>query len=270
MTNHGEALALQDLPLSGQGALRRALKIVHRNYLVWRKLMWPSLVGNLADPLIYLVGLGYGLGAFVPELGGMPYISFLAAGMLCYSTMNSASFEALYSAYTRLAVQRTWEAIRHAPMTVADIVCGEWLWAGLKSWLSGAAILLVMYGLGIGSGIAPLAVLPVLLLLGLAFAGIALVITSLAKSYDFFVYYFTLLVTPMMLISGVFFPTDQLPTAVRWVASALPLVHGTELARGLALGAAMPRPFINVLVLAAYGIVGLLTAIRLAERRLSR
>jgi lipooligosaccharide transport system permease protein len=263
-------LPLPALPGSAHGPLRRALEVMRRNYLVWRKLMWPSLVGNLADPLIYLVGLGYGLGAFVPELAGMPYISFLAAGMLCYSTMNSASFEALYSAYTRLAVQRTWEAIRHAPMTVADIVRGEWLWAGVKSWLSGAAILLVMYALGIVSGIAPLAVLPVLLLVGLAFAGIALVITALAKSYDFFVYYFTLLVTPMMLVSGVFFPTDQLPAAVRWVSSALPLVHGTELARGLALGAPLERPLINVLVLAAYGLVGLAIATRLSERRLSR
>jgi lipooligosaccharide transport system permease protein len=246
------------------------MHIVHRNFLVWRKLLWPSLVGNLADPLIYLVGLGYGLGQFVPEMAGLPYLHFLAAGMICYSTMNSASFEALYSAYTRLGVQRTWEAILHAPMTVRDIVIGEWLWAGLKSALSGMAIVLVMYGLGIVKGFAPLAVLPVVLLVGLAFAGIALVITTLAKSYDFFVYYFTLLITPMMLVSGVFFPIDQLPQVVQGVAGFLPLVHGTELARGLALGTPIERPLINVLVLAAYGVIGVSIAVRLAERRLAK
>jgi lipooligosaccharide transport system permease protein len=253
-----------------QSSLARAMHVVHRNFLVWRKLLWPSLVGNLADPLIYLVGLGYGLGRFVPEMAGLPYLHFLAAGMICYSTMNSASFEALYSAYTRLGVQRTWEAILHAPMTVRDIVVGEWLWAGLKSALSGMAILVVMYGLGIVKGFAPVTVLPVVLLVGLAFAGIALVITTLAKSYDFFVYYFTLLITPMMLVSGVFFPIDQLPRAVQGVASFLPLVHGTELARGIALGTPIERPFLNVFVLAVYGIVGVSVAVRLAQRRLAK
>lgn len=268
-----EAAATAPLTLPAtdpQSSFARSMHIVHRNFLVWRKLMWPSLVGNLADPLIYLVGLGYGLGAFVPEMAGMPYLHFLAAGMICYSTMNSASFEALYSAYTRLAVQRTWEAILHAPMTVRDIVIGEWLWAGLKSALSGMAIVLVMYALSIVKGLQPLAVLPIALLVGLAFAGIALVITSLAKSYDFFVYYFTLLITPMMLVSGVFFPIDQLPAAVRGVATFLPLVHGTELARGMALGTPIVRPVLNVLVLSAYGIVGVTLAVRLAQRRLSR
>ncbi len=248
----------------------RAGHVVYRNFQVWRKLMWPSLVGNLADPLIYLVGLGYGLGAFVPTMGGMPYLHFLAAGMICYSAMNSATFEALYSAYTRLAIQRTWEAILHAPMTVRDIVIGEWLWAGVKSALSGMAIVAVMYALGIVRGIGPLGVLPVVVLVGLAFAGIALVFTTLAKSYDLFTYYFTLVMTPMMLISGVFFPIDQLPSVVRAVANFLPLVHGTELARGLALGLPLERPLVNVAVLAIYSLVTIVLAIRIAEKRLSR
>jgi lipooligosaccharide transport system permease protein len=248
----------------------RAWHIVRRNFLVWRKLMVPSLIGNLADPLIYLVGLGYGLGAFVPQMAGVPYMTFLAAGMICYSTMNSASFEALYSAYTRLAIQRTWESILQAPLTVADIVIGEWLWAGFKSVLSGLAILGVMYALGIVHGAAPLAVLPVTLLVGLAFSGIALVITALAKSYDYFVYYFTLIVTPMMLISGVFFPSQELPPLVRTIADCLPLVHGTELARAIALGNELTRPLLNVAVLLVYGLLGVSLAVRIAERRLRK
>jgi lipooligosaccharide transport system permease protein len=255
---------------SNETGLVRAGHVVYRNFQVWRKLMWPSLVGNLADPLIYLVGLGYGLGKFVPEMAGMPYLHFLAAGMICYSAMNSATFEALYSAYTRLAIQRTWEAILHAPMTVRDIVLGEWLWASVKSALSGMAIVAVMYALGIVHGLGPIAVLPVVVLVGLAFSGIALIVTTLAKSYDFFVYYFTLLITPMMLVSGVFFPIDQLPSVVRGVATILPLVHGTELARGIALGLPLERPIVNVLVLAAYAAVGVTIAVRVAQRRLSR
>ena len=108
-----------------------------------------ALVGHLADPLMWLVGLGFGIGSLLPTVGGLTYLEFLGSGMLCYSVMNSASFEALYSAFTRLKHQRTWEGILHAPMTVTDIVVGEWLWAALKGALSGAAILLVMAALGL-------------------------------------------------------------------------------------------------------------------------
>jgi lipooligosaccharide transport system permease protein len=246
----------------------RFLYVVRRNFLVWRKLMVPSLVGNLADPLIYLVGLGFGLGALVGTVDGRPYITFLSAGMLCYSTMNSASFEGLYSAFSRLKVQRTWEGILHAPMTATDVVLGEWAWAALKSLLSGGAILLVMYLLGIVHGFSPLRVLPVLLLVGLAFGGISLVMTSLAKSYDFFTYYFTLLVTPMAFLSGIFFPLHQLPAVMQAVAWCLPLAHAASLARGLTLGDPMPWPWLSVLVLVAYGAAAVSVAAWLTHRRL--
>ena len=137
------------------------MHVVHRNYLVWRKLLGSALVGHLADPLIWLVGLGFGLGSLLPSVGGLTYMEFLGSGMLCYSVMNSASFEGLWSAFTRLKVQRTWESILHAPMTVADIVIGEWVWAALKGTLSGTAILLVMTALGLVKSAAALWVLPV-------------------------------------------------------------------------------------------------------------
>jgi lipooligosaccharide transport system permease protein len=243
----------------------RPLHVVRRNFLVWRKLMFSSLVGNLVDPLIFLVGLGYGLGRFLPQIQGIPYVNFLAGGMLCYSTMNSATFESLWSAYSRLAVQRTWEGILQAPMTVRDVVLGEWLWAGCKSLLSGSAILLVMYALGVVEGAAPLAVLPV----GTCFAGIALVVTTLARSYDFFTYYFTLVITPMMFLSGVFFPRDSLPPAVQFVSGLLPLSHGIDLVRGITLGRPVAQPLLHAAVLLAWGLGGVWLATRIATKRLA-
>lgn len=250
-------------------ALPRFLHVVRRNYLVWRKLLVPSLLGNLADPLIWLLGFGIGFGALLPRIDGVPYLAFLAAGMICYATMYSASFEALYSAFARLAIQRTWEGILHAPMTIGDVVIGEWVWAAIKSVLSGGAILLVMYALGIVEGWRPLAVLPFVFVVGLAFGGVALVITALAKSYDFFVYYFTLVMTPMMLLSGVFFPTSGLPEAARTLAEALPLLHATELARAITLGGTPPRPLVNVAVLLAYAVASVALAVRVVRRRLT-
>ena len=246
----------------------RFLHVVSRNFLVWRKLVFASLVGNLADPLIYLVGLGFGLGAFMPPVAGMRYVDYLAAGMICYSAMNSATFEALYSAFSRLKIQRTWEGILHAPMTTTDVVAGEWVWAALKSTLSGAAMLLAMYLLGIVHGWHPLTVLPVVLLIGLCFAGLGLVMTAVAKSYDFFIFYFTLLITPMMFLSGVFYPRNALPELVQDIAAALPLAHGADLARGLTLGLPMAHPVRDLLVLVGYALGSVLLAIRLIGRRL--
>src|SRR5512134_475283 len=107
----------------------RLVPVWRRNFLVWRKLAVPSMLGNLADPLIYMLGLGYGLGALLPEVSGTRYISFLAAGTICFSTMNAASFEALYSAFSRMHVQKTWEAVLNAPMALDDVVLGELIWA---------------------------------------------------------------------------------------------------------------------------------------------
>lgn len=246
----------------------RFLYVVGRNFLVWRKLIFASLVGNLADPMIYLVGLGFGLGSFMPPVAGMRYINFLAAGMICYSAMNSATFEALYSAFSRLKIQRTWEGILHAPMTTTDVVVGEWVWAALKSMLSGAAMLLAMYLLGIVHGLRPLAVLPVVLLIGLSFSGLGLIMTALAKSYDFFIFYFTLLITPMMFLSGVFYPRNALPALVQHIAAALPLAHGADLARGLTLGLPIAHPLVDLLVLTGYALGSVLLATRLIGRRL--
>src|SRR5258705_11079791 len=122
----------------------RFVPVSPRTLIAWRKLAIPSTPGNLAAPLIYVLGLGYGLGSMLPEVGGVPYIAFLAAGMVCSSTMNSATFEAMYSAFSRMHVQRTWDAIMYAPVDLDDVVLAELTWAASKSVLSGVAILAVV------------------------------------------------------------------------------------------------------------------------------
>ena len=124
-----------------------------RNLLVWRKLAMPSLIGNIAEPLIWLVAFGYGMGALVGQVDvdgtQVPYILFLASGSICMSAMNAASFEALYSAFSRMHVQKTWDGIMNAPVGLDDIVLAEMLWAGFKAIFTVTAILFVMLALGI-------------------------------------------------------------------------------------------------------------------------
>jgi lipooligosaccharide transport system permease protein len=246
-----------------------------RNLLVWRKLAIPSLVGNIAEPLMWLVAFGYGMGALVgqvtlPGVDGdvkVPYILFLASGSICMSAMNAASFEALYSAFSRMHVQKTWDGIMNAPVNLDDVVLAEMLWAAFKSLFTVTAILGVMLALGISYSPKLLLAWPVLLGVGITFSSLALIFNALAKGYDFFTYYFTLFLTPMMFVSGIFFPLEQLPPLVRSVAQCLPLTNAIDLVRPLFMDQWPTQPVLHLSVLVVYAVVGFWLALALTRKR---
>jgi lipooligosaccharide transport system permease protein len=246
----------------------RFIPVWRRNFLVWKKLAGSSILGNIADPMIALVAFGYGLGSLLPSVGGVPYIQFLAAGTVCMSTMNAATFESLYSAFSRMHIQRTWDGIMNAPVALEDVVLGELTWAASKAFLSGLAIMIVVWCLGLAGGAQSVLILGVVVLIGLAFSAIGLVINALARAYDTFTYYFTLVVTPMAFLSGVFFPLQQLPPWLQAVAHLLPLSHAVEMARPLLLGQWPQQPLLNVVVLLLYAAVFAYIAIVLTRKRL--
>ena len=202
-----------------------------RNFLVWKKLALPSMIGNLLDPLFYMLALGYGLGSFIDEINNISYIAFIATGTVCYGTLNSATFEILYSTFSRMHVQKSWDAILITPVRMIDIVNGEILWATTKSVLSGSAIMLVMFTLNILNLKQMFFIFPLIILIGVTFSCMGFVITSVSKSYDFFMYYFTLVITPMLLISGVFFPTEKMPIIIQKVSEFLPLKNAIDIVR---------------------------------------
>ncbi len=239
-----------------------------RNFLVWKRLAIPSILGNLADPLIMLFGLGYGLGAMVGKLQGSSYFAFLAAGFVASSTMYAATFESLFSAFSRMHVQRTWEGIVNAPMTLDDVLAGECAWAATKALAAGACMLVIVAAFGYASPVWALAALPVVLLVGLAFAALGLAVNALAQGYDFFSYYMTLVLTPMMMLSGVFFPIERMPQAVQDIARLLPLHHGVALVRPLLSGEAPSAPLLHLGALLAYALGGFYVATVLTRRRL--
>ena len=247
-----------------------------RNLLVWRKLAIPSLVGNIAEPLMWLVAFGYGMGALVGELSvtnaagesvKVPYILFLASGSICMSAMQAASFEALYSAFSRMHVQKTWDGIMNAPVSLDNIVLAEMLWAAFKSLFTVTAILAVMLALQISHSPKLLLAWPILLGVGITFSCLALVFNALAKGYDFFTYYFTLFLTPMMFLSGVFFPLEQLPPMVRVIAQWLPLTNAVDLVRPLFMDQWPTHAARHVGVLVVYAVVGFWVALALTRKR---
>ena len=242
-----------------------------RNLLVWRKLAVPSLIGNIAEPLIWLVAFGYGMGALVGQVQvngtAVPYILVLASGSICMSAMNAASFEALYSAFSRMHVQKTWDGILNAPVGLDDVVFAEMMWAAFKSLFTVTAILLVMLALGISHSPKLIAAWFVLAGCGLVFSSIALIFNALAKGYDFFTYYFTLFMTPMMFLSGVFFPLDQLPGPLRMAAEALPLSNAVALVRPLFMDQWPAAPLRPALMLIGYAVAAFWLALALTRQR---
>jgi lipooligosaccharide transport system permease protein len=248
--------------------------VFRRHLLVWRKLAIPSLLGNIAEPLIWLVAFGYGMGALVGQVKvageTVPYILFLASGSICMSAMNAATFEALYSAFSRMHVQKTWDGIMNAPVSLDDVVMAEMLWAAYKAIFTVSAILIVMLALGITASPKLLVAWPVLLAAGITFSCIALIFNALAKGYDFFTYYFTLFLTPMMFLSGVFFPREQLPEVVRIVSAWLPLTAAVELVRPMFMDQWPAHPWRHLLALVAYAVVSFWIALALTRRRFAR
>jgi lipooligosaccharide transport system permease protein len=245
-----------------------------RNLLVWRKLAIPSLIGNIAEPLIWLVAFGYGMGALVGQVNvngqQVPYILFLASGSICMSAMNAASFEALYSAFSRMHVQKTWDGIMNAPVGLDDVVLAEMLWAGFKAIFTTTAILFVMLALNISHSPKLIVAWFVLVGVGITFSCIALIFNALAKGYDFFTYYFTLFMTPMMFLSGVFFPLEQLPGVVQAVARWLPLANAVALVRPLFMDQWPSQWLLHLSVLAVYTLAAFWIALALTRRRFAK
>ncbi|NBW51363.1 MAG: nodulation protein NodJ [Betaproteobacteria bacterium] len=245
-----------------------------RNLLVWRKLAIPSLVGNIAEPLMWLVAFGYGMGALVGQITvngqQVPYILFLASGSICMSAMQSASFEALYSAFSRMHVQKTWDGIMNAPVSLDNVVLAEMLWAAFKSLFTVTAIMGVMLVLGISHSPKLLVAWPILLGVGITFSCIALIFNALAKGYDFFTYYFTLFLTPMMFLSGVFFPLEQLPLVVRMVADWLPLSNAVALVRPLFMDQWPTDALRHIGVLVGFAVVSFWVALALTRKRFAK
>ncbi|MEN8135136.1 MAG: ABC transporter permease [Thermodesulfobacteriota bacterium] len=207
-----------------------------RNARVWRKHLLSSLIGNLGQPLLFLLAMGYGLGRDIKIIEGLSYLQFIAPGLVASAVMYSAAFETTYGSYTRLTVQRTYEAILITPLGVTDLVLGEICWAASKGVLAGIIMLATLPLFGVWPSIWTVALLPVLFLSGVFFAAFGLIMTALATNYDFFNYFTSLVITPLFLFSGIFFSLKSMAPKARLFFELLPLTPTVNLARMFCYG----------------------------------
>lgn len=216
--------------------LKRAYRVWQRHAKVYTKLYLSSLTLNFVEPILYLTAMGVGLGVFVGEMGGMPYINYIAPGIVAYSSMFAVSGECTYGTFVRMTYQKTFDAILATPVNLEDLVAGEIMWGATKSALYGTVIMAAIWTMGLVDSPLVLLAPPVLFVSGIIFASMAVLYTALVPGIDYFNYYFTLVVTPMFLFSGIFFPLDGLPGWVEKVAFFMPLYHLVNVLRGLSAG----------------------------------
>lgn len=247
----------------------RFLSVWRRHARVWRRQFASALVANFGEPLIYIFGLGYGIGQLVGEIDGLSYLTYIATGMICMGTMMTTAFEATFSAFTRLDHQQTWAAQLAAPLDTSDIVLGEIVWAATKGTINSTAIWIVAILMGLSFGSWQWLALPFIFLTALSFASMAMIVTALAKDYEFFTYFMTLFLTPMSLLSGVFFPFSSLPTALQWIMSCFPLSHSIQIIRPLLTGQAPEWSMIlHLSVILVWIIASTRLSMYLAHRRM--
>ncbi|HPZ42359.1 MAG TPA: ABC transporter permease [Bacillota bacterium] len=213
-------------------------RVFQRNFQVYRKTWKVSLSFNFFEPLFYLGALGFGLGAYVQQMEGLPYLNYLAPGLIASSAMFATAYECTYGSFVRMAYQKTYHAILATPASIEDVVMGDLIYGAFKSVLYGTVILLVVAALGLVASPWALLVPPVLAVSGLLFGALSMIWTGLVPNIDSFNYFFSLIITPLFLFSGVFFPLKGMPAFVQQAAWISPLYHVVNLTRDLVMGRA--------------------------------
>ena len=216
--------------------LKKSYRVWQRNFTVYTKLYKSSIAFNFFEPVLYLVAMGLGLGGLVKEINGMPYINFIAPGLIASSSMFATASECTYGTYIRMTYQKTFDAILATPVNINDLIAGELMWGAAKSVFYGSIITLVVSTFGLIDSPMIILVIPLLFISGLIFAEISVIATAIVPGIDSFSYFFTLLLTPSFLFSGIFFPLDTFPQIVTKVAFFTPLYHLVNICRAFASG----------------------------------
>ncbi len=230
------------------------LLVVRRHLLVWLK-TWPSaLAWAIGEPLVFLLAFGFGFKKLIGGIQGHDYVLFLAPGLVAVGAMNVACYECTFGSFSRLEMIRAYDAIASTPVMPEEIAFADALWGALKSCIMAMVMMMVFAVFGAINTFTVLLALPALFFMSLFFASLSLIATSVAKNFDFFSYYFTVIVTPAFFFSGAFFPVEQLPRVFRIAAQCLPITHAVDVTRASALHGSMYSIVLKTLILAGVSI----------------
>lgn len=250
----------------------RSISVWRRNkdvfFITWKTNFLPPFL----EPILYLVAMGLGFGVLIGQVayqGNLyDYAKFLAPGLIAISSMYGAFFECTYGSFVRMHYQKTFDAIIATPLTIEDVITGEILWGATKSFINSTIVLCVVAVAGLWDSSTFLLVPVIGFLSGFMFASIAMMFTALVPNIDSFNYPFFLLITPMFLFSGTFFPLTVLPGWGQELAQLLPLTHSTTLIRDMTFGTFEIMDGVGLVYMLAVTAVTFLVAVHMMKKRL--
>lgn len=250
------SLRLTPLPSTRGGALR----VLERTFLVYRK-SWVVFLTGMLEPVFYLLSIGIGLAALVPDFTlsdgtKIGYTAFIAPAMLAASAMNGAIFDSTYGVFFRLKFQKLYDVQLATPLQPRDIVVGEIVWSLGRGTIYSAAFVVIMVAMDLTSSWWTWLTLPAAMLIGFAFAGMAMALTTFMRTWQDFEF-IQLAIMPMFLFSATFYPLATYPDALEWLVQATPLYQGVALERALTTGTVGFEALGHVPYLIAMGSLGL-------------
>jgi lipooligosaccharide transport system permease protein len=213
--------------------LKRVYSVWYRFMKVYTKNIFSNGFEPFVEPIIFLGGIGFGLGGFIKEIEGIPYIQFIGSAVIITTAMFTSAFECAYGTFVRLTFARTYDGIISSPVSVENLLIGEILWAGTKGFFFSLAVLLILLMLRIFSSLRVFFIPFIGFLTGAMFAGISLFVTSFVRTFDHFSFYTSGFLSPMFFFSGTVFSLQQLSLPLRAIAEVLPLTHCIRLARAI-------------------------------------
>jgi lipooligosaccharide transport system permease protein len=246
-----------------------AWKVWRRDFRTFKKTYRSNFIPPLLEPILYLGAFGFGLGLFVGEIDGVSYAEFIAPALLAISMMSASFFECTYASFVRMYYQKTFDAIIATPLNIDEVIMGEILWGATKSTMYTVIVLGVVSAFGLATYPLVLLVIPFSFLAGLLFASLGMIFTALSPSIDTLSYPTSLLITPMTLISGTFFPLSVLPSALQdFSLAVVPLVHVVNVSRSLAYGTVGADVLVGLAWIAVVTTLTVVVSINLMRRRL--
>lgn len=219
------------LPSYGYGIFQ----VWKRNFLHFKKTWFNQCFWTVLEPLLLLLAIGYGVGAFVPDVFGLSYVDFFFPSLLAMTSMLVSFFEATYGNFGKLYQHKTYSTMLLSSLAPNQIVLGDILWAATKGTFSAVAVALIAGLFGHLESLMFLPSLGVIFLSSFLFASLGMVVVSIVKTYDHIIYPTSGLIVPMALFSGTYFPVDQLPYGLKYISYIFPLTHSVVLVRGFLL-----------------------------------
>jgi lipooligosaccharide transport system permease protein len=251
-------------------------RVFEYRLMSYRRTYRASMISSFLSPVLFLTAMGIGLGSYVSNssaIGGVPYLVFLAPGLLAATAMQSASFESTFPIMGGLIWSKVYHGMYATPLQPRDIALGNLLWIGCRLTMISAVFTIVIVAFGAAQSPLIVLAIPAAVLTGMAFAGPIAAFSATQKTPDKFTAIFRFGITPLFLFSGTFFPISSLPAVLQAVAWVTPLFHGVALTRALSLGTVLDDPIAmlaHVAYLTTLAVVGAFLTIKSIDRRLVR